>query len=189
MLLLVLSSLVWGQSSTTSLRGTVTDKSGAAVQQSRVTLSNPERALERSSTTGPEGAYEFLQLPPGTYQVTVEMTGFKKSELKNIQLLVNSPKTLNVTLEIGAVAETVEVTGEGTIINTTDASLGNAFSESQIKGLPMEGRNVPDLLSLQAGVAYTGNRSDIDKTVDTRSGAVNGARSDQSNLTLDGVDV
>ena len=53
----------------------------------------------------------------------------------------------------------------------------------------MEGRNVPDLLSLQAGVAYTGSRTDIDKTVDTRSGAVNGARSDQSNITLDGVDV
>jgi len=67
--------------------------------------------------------------------------------------------------------------------------LGNAFDEHQVKDLPMEGRNVPDLLSLQAGVAYTGNRPDINTNVDTRSGAVNGARSDQSNITLDGVDV
>ena len=57
-------------------------------------------------------------------------------------------------------------------INRSDASVGNAFNENQVKSLPMEGRNVPDLLSLQAGVAYTGNRPDINKAVDTRSGAV-----------------
>src|SRR5439155_24097243 len=74
-------------------------------------------------------------------------------------------------------------------LNTTDASLGTAFNEHQVKELPMEGRNVPDLLSLQAGVVYTGNRADINADVDTRSGSVNGARSDQSNITLDGVDV
>ena len=74
-------------------------------------------------------------------------------------------------------------------MNTTDASLGNAFnSENQVKQLPLEGRNVPDLLSLQPGVAYTGNRSDV-PTWDTRNGAVNGARSDQSNVTLDGIGV
>src|SRR5581483_11345265 len=74
------------------------------------------------------------------------------------------------------------------LVNTTDASLGNAFNERQVKTLPLEGRNVPDLLSLQAGVTYTGNRPDANPG-DTRSGAVNGAHSDQSNITLDGVDV
>ncbi len=68
-------------------------------------------------------------------------------------------------------------------------SVGNAFNETQVKTLPLEGRNVPDLLILQSGVSYTGNRPDINRDNDTRSGAVNGARSDQSNLTLDGVDV
>ncbi|MCP6725909.1 hypothetical protein NL526_28020, partial [Klebsiella pneumoniae] len=58
-----------------------------------------------------------------------------------------------------------------------------------MKQIPIEGRNVPDLLTLQPGVSYTGNRTDIDRTQDTRSGSVNGARSDQSNVTLDGVDV
>src|SRR6202040_1015078 len=82
-----------------------------------------------------------------------------------------------------------EVSAEPAAINTTDASLGVAFGENQVKQLPIEARNVPDLLSLQAGVTYTGNRSDINKNVDTRSGAVNGAHSDQSNITLDGVDV
>ena len=179
------------QSGTTSLRGTITDATSAAVRGATVTLLNPERAITRSVTSGENGDYEFRQLQPGAYQLTVEMTGFRKAEQKQIQLLVDTPSTLNVKLDVGATNETIEVTGEAPVINTTDASVGNAFNESQLKSLPMEGRNVPDLLSLQAGVAYTGNRPDMinNQNVDTRSGAVNGARSDQSNITLDGVDV
>src|SRR5207249_7529216 len=90
---------------------------------------------------------------------------------------------------VGAATETVEVSAQAVALNTTDASLGSAFGENQVKQLPLEGRNVPDLLTLQAGVTYTGNRPDVNRDVDTRSGAVNGARSDQSNVTLDGVDV
>jgi len=145
--------------------------------------------VQHTATTDSTGQYEFLQLPPGTYQLLVEGQGFRRYEERNLQLLVNTPATVNVSLDVGAASETVEVTGEATLVNTTDASLGNAFNELEIKALPLEGRNVPDLLTLQAGVTYTGNRSDIDKDTDTRSGAVNGAHSDQSNITLDGVDV
>jgi hypothetical protein len=104
-------------------------------------------------------------------------------------LLVNNPATLNVTLEIGTTVQTVEVSAQSQTLNTTDASLGIAFNENQVKELPLEGRNVPDLLTLQAGVVYIGNNPSIDTNVDTRSGAVNGARSDQSNVTLDGISV
>src|SRR5207302_9240026 len=85
-------------------------------------------------------------------------------------------------------AELVTVTSEMPAIDLVDASLGNSFNETQVRQIPLEGRNVPDLLSLQAGVVYTGNRIG-DKDQDTRNGAVNGARSDQSNVTLDNVDV
>ena len=187
--LIAMSTLALAQSGTTSLRGTVTDSSMAAVSGAKVTLASPERGFARTVTTNSTGNYEFLQLQPGTYELKVEMSGFRNAEQRQIQLLVDTPATVNIKLEVGAASETVEVTGEAPVINTTDASVGNAFSEAQVKSLPMEGRNVPDLLSLQAGVAYIGNRTDIDKTVDTRSGAVNGARSDQSNITLDGVDV
>jgi hypothetical protein len=186
---LTVSTLISAQTGTTSLRGTVSDSSGAAVSKAKVTLSGAERGFERSVATGDSGGYEFVQLQPGTYQLTVEMAGFRKHSQKAVQLLVDNPTTINVKLEVGAPTEVVEVTAEGAVINTTDASLGNAFDERQVKDLPMEGRNVPDLLSLQAGVAYTGNRPDVNRDVDTRSGAVNGARSDQSNITLDGVDV
>ena len=179
----------WSQTGTTSLRGTVTDKSGAAIVAAKVTLASAGQALQRETQTGSTGEYEFLALPPGNYALTVEMASFRRFEQKNLQLLVNTPTTVNVTLQVGATAETVEVSAQAVTLNTTDASLGNAFSETQVKQLPLESRNVPDLLSLQAGVVYTGNRTDINTNADTRSGSVNGARSDQSNITLDGVPV
>jgi hypothetical protein len=120
--------------------------------------------------------------------LTIEKEGFRKYQQSNLQLLVNSPATVSPTLEVGSTVQTVEVSAAAQTLNTTDASLGVAFNERQVKELPMEGRNVPDLLSLQAGVAYTGNRPDVNRNIDTRSGAVNGAHSDQSNITLDGVD-
>jgi len=177
------------QTGTTSLHGAVTDISGSAVSGAKVTLINPEQAVTREATTGAEGEYDFVAVPPGTYTLTIEANGFRKFERTRLQLLVNTPATSNVKLEIGTALQSVEVVAQAATLNTADASIGNAFGENQVKSLPLEGRNVPDLLSLQAGVAYTGNRSDINRNTDTRSGAVNGARSDQSNITLDGVDV
>ncbi|MGC2475852.1 MAG: TonB-dependent receptor [Candidatus Sulfotelmatobacter sp.] len=184
---LLVTSFSLAQTGTTSVRGNVLDKSGAAIAGAHVTINNASQGLTRETHTNGAGEYSFLALPPGTYTIAVEMHGFRTFEQKDLPLLVNVPATTNITLEIGTTSEKVEVSGEATTVNTTDASLGNAFSETQVKELPLESRNVPDLLSLQAGVLYTGNSPDIDSTVDTRSGKVNGARSDQSNVTVDGI--
>jgi len=190
LLLLVQSILTSGAAgqATTSLRGTVTDPSGKAVAGASVVLSSAEIKTVRNVTTGDQGEYQILLVPPGTYVLSVTAPGFRRHEQKDLALLVNTPATVNVELKIGATNETVTVTSEAPAINLVDASIGNSFDETQVRQLPLEGRNVPDLLSLQAGVAYTGNRIG-DKDQDTRNGAVNGARSDQSNVTLDGVDV
>jgi hypothetical protein len=180
----------WAQTGTTSLRGVITDKSGATVAGAKVVLSNAQQGLRRETSTNPAGEYEFLALPPGVYSLTAEKDGFRMAELNGLQLLVNTPATSNLTLEIGTTTQSVEVTAAAVTLNTTDASLGNTFDEDRVKQLPMEARNVAELLSLQAGVAYLGNRETIsEQDSDTRNGAVNGARSDQSNITLDGVDV
>ena len=182
----------FAQQGTTSLRGTILDKSGASVAGATVTLTNAERAVQRSMTSSDTGAYEFVSLPPGTYSLRVEASGFRPNDQKDLQLLVNNPTTLNVTMLVGSSTETVEVSAQSETINTTDASLGVAFGENQVKQLPLESRNVGDLLSLQAGVVYTGNNPSItqgERDTDTRSGSVNGARSDQSNVTLDGIPV
>ena len=177
----------FAQTGTTSLRGTVADETGAVIVGANVKISNSQTGFERSTTSGSTGEYEFLALPPGLYALTVEKQSFQRYVHTNLELLVNLPATQNVTLHVGSVSQTVEVSAVAVALNTTDASVGNAFSENEVKQLPLEGRNVPDLLSLQPGVAYTGNRTDV-PTWDTRNGAVNGARSDQSNVTVDGVE-
>jgi Carboxypeptidase regulatory-like domain len=190
--LVLLAELIAGGTArgqaTTSLRGTVTDSSGGYVAGASVTLTNTESKIARTATTGDDGGYQFLLLPPGTYTLTVAAAGFQKYEQTGLQLLVNTPVTVNVQLKVGGGKETVTVTAEEPALNLVDASIGNSFDETRVREIPLEGRNVPDLLSLQAGVAYTGNRV-ADKDQDTRNGSVNGARSDQSNVTLDGVDV
>jgi|HubBroStandDraft_6_1064221.scaffolds.fasta_scaffold17755_1 hypothetical protein len=177
------------QTGTTSLRGVVVDKSRAAVSGAKVTVRNASEGVERDATTSALGEFEILALPPGTYTLTVEKDGFGKYQQDGLQLLVNVAASATVTLQVGSVTTQVEVSAQTETINTTDASLGNAFNENQVKQLPLESRNVPDLLSLQAGVIYTGDRPDMDAEKDTRSGSVNGARSDQSNITLDGISV
>jgi hypothetical protein len=188
-LVALFSTLSFAQTGTTSVGGSVVDKTGAAISGAKVTVVNNSQALQRETQTDNSGEYRFLALPPGTYTLTVDKTGFRRFQQTSLELLVNVAVTRNVKLEVGTTSENVEVSAQAETVNTTDASLGNAFSEVQVKQLPLESRNVPDLLSLQAGVLYTGNRPDVDRSVDTRSGAVNGARSDQSNVTLDGIPV
>jgi len=164
------------QTGSSSLRGLVTDPQGNAVAGATVTLSNTERNFNRGQTTNGDGAYVFTGIPPGAYQVEVEMKGFKKALLSNVKALVDTPTDLDVQLEVGSVNETVNITsGSEAPLNTTDATLGNTFESRRISELPLNARNVVGLLSLQPGV--------------TRGGAVNGGRSDQANITLDGVDV
>lgn len=116
-------------------------------------------------------------MPPGVYTIEVEANGFKKLVLSNVQALVDKPTTVSINMEVGAVTEVVNVAGGEleSIVNKTEGSLGNNFVSRQIQELPLEGRNVGDLLSLQPGV--------------TLDGSVTGSRSDQANITLDGVDV
>ncbi len=189
LVILTVNGTVFPQTSSTSLQGTVTDPSGSAIVGATVVLANSESKLERTIETGTQGEYRFIAVPPGTYTLTVTAKGFSRYQQTDLQLLVNTPATANVRLKVGGTSENVTVTGEAPVLNEVDASIGNSFDQTQVREIPIEGRNVAELLSLQAGVAYTGNRKDIDKDQDTRSGSVNGARSDQSNITLDGVDV
>jgi hypothetical protein len=161
--------------STTSLRGTVTDPSGAAIADAAVTISSSENGSSRRNLTDSNGEYSFLQVVPGTYQLAVEKAAFASTTRGDIKLLVNTPATLNLTMAIGTAGEVVNVTTEALEVNTTDASVGNPFSEQQVRQLPLQTRNVVELLSVQPGV--------------TSNGEVLGARRDQNNITLDGADV
>lgn len=183
--LLLLAALAAAQS-TSLLNGNVSDPSGASVVGAKIILADTTTGLQRTTTSNADGLYQFLDLPPGTYRLQVTAKGFA-SYASNVTLVVKTPATVNVHLQVAGVAESVTVESQAPLINRTDASLGNTIEQNQIAQLPIADRNVVELLSLQPGVAYLGNQ--IDATTDTRSGAVNGARSDQSNVTLDGIGV
>ncbi len=175
-LVLLLTATAFGQSGGSTIRGTVKDPQGNVVAGASVTITDPAKNFTRTQTTNQEGSYVFTAVPPGTYKLDVTAPGFKTASATGVQALVDTPTVRDVPLEIGAVSETVDVTSAAeAAINTSDASLGNSFERKRIVELPLNANNVVGLLSLQPGVS--------------RSGFVNGGRADQSNITLDGVDV
>ena len=178
--LVVFSMVLFGQ--TTSLTGTVTDPSGAVVPGASISLVSTQTGAHRSATADTQGRYTMPELAPGTYKLTAKATGFADVVIEKLDLLVNQPATVPITFELGTTTTTVEVSAVATQLNTTDASLGNAIGNNAIVQLPMFARNVVSLLQYQPGVTATGDGGE-------RDGAVNGGRPDQSNVTLDGVDV
>ncbi len=173
----LVSASVSAQTGSASVNGTVNDALGSAVSGATVRLVNESTGFNRTVVTGGSGTYSFQNVPPSTYQLEIEATNFKKYIQTNVTALTDKSTDVNVTLEAGNISEVVTVTGGDidSIKNTNDGSLGNNFVARQIQELPLEGRNVGDLLSLQPGVTATGE--------------VTGSRRDQANITLDGVDV
>lgn len=176
---------VVAQTGTAAIFGKVTDQQGGVLPGVTVTVSNEATGITRSTTTDGSGDYLILALPPGLYSVRFELEGFRTAVRENVELPVDLRTRLDVPMELGSQAETIEVTSIVSPLNTTDASLGNVITARQVGELPLEARNVVGLLSLQAGAVYVPNTT-VD---DPRNGAVSGARADQSNVTLDGVDV
>jgi len=175
------------QNATTSLRGVVKDPSGAVVPGATITLLDKADGRSFTDTSKASGDYQFLQILPAKYTITVSSPGFG-SQTKDAELLVNQPASVNFTLSVSASNEVLNVTAEAQTLNTSDASLGQATDNATIQALPSETRNVPDLLSLQPGVLFLPNTQNDPNMQDSRSGAVNGGRSDQGNVTLDGID-
>lgn len=191
--LLVLGAACFGQSATSSLRGTINDAKGAVVQGATVTLTNPSTGFSRSTKSAADGGYQFLEVPPASYGLTVSYGGFATVRQDHVVLQVSQPETVNITLQVKGTTEVVEVTSAAPVVNTTDASQGNVFNSNQLISLPAEGRDPVSILSLQAGVTFLGSNTNQDnskpnQTEDSRGGAVAGARSDQTNVTVDGLD-
>ena len=164
----------FGQS-TSSLRGTVKDASGAVIADVAVTLTDASTGTSRKVLSDNTGVYQVLQVPPGRYALKVEKSGFTTLTKGDVVLEVNTPATVDCVLEVGTVGTSVNVEAEAAQVNTVDGTVGNAFEEKQVQELPLQTRNVVELLSIQPGV--------------TQTGEVLGARRDQNNVTLDGVDV
>ena len=156
-----------------TVAGTVTDPSGGAVVGATVTLTDTSTSIPRSATTNETGRYFFANVVPGTYNVSVNKTGFRVSKLINQVVNVGANLTLNVVMELGSVAETVEVTvTTGAELQTLNATVGNTVSGDTLQSLPSIGRDTGSFVTLQPGVSP--------------DGSVAGAVVDQSSFMLDG---
>jgi hypothetical protein len=175
--------------STSQLNGSVTDSSGASVSGAKIVLTETATGFQRTTTSNSSGLYQFPDVPPGNYKLEANAKGFAPFVASGITLLVKAPSTIPIRFQVAGTQESVTVEGEAPLINRTDATLGNVVESNQISELPIANRNVVELLSLQPGVSYMGIQSQSLQDTDTRSGAVNGVRSDQSNVALDGVSV
>jgi carboxypeptidase family protein len=184
------------QAGTAALYGDVTDPQQQATPGATVTLTRVETGRNQTSTSDERGTYRFVGLEPGTYAIKVALDGFKTIVANNVQLLVDTNTRQDFKLEVGTLAETVNVVGESRQINTTDASVGTPFTREQIRRLPLEAHNVVQLLSLQPGAVFVPKMPALEGSAtqtggddeDPRYGAVSGARADQESVTLDGVD-
>src|SRR5581483_11231045 len=147
-----LSAGVYAQQITGSIRGVVTDPSGAIVQNATVTARQTETGLTRGAKTDRNGAYVLLELPVGHYEVGVDAERFQKYSQQGISLNVDQAATVNVRLQVGGGKEQIRVQADAQIIQSTETSLGKTVLQREILDLPLNGRDFSQLGLLQPGV-------------------------------------
>src|SRR5271165_1728322 len=192
--LLLVSSLsiaspsAYAQSTGGRVRGTVTDPSGSAVVGATVTLINTATNVTRDTTSGSSGEYQFLEVSIGTYEVDVTQTGFKKFARKDVGVDLNQVVGVDIVLQVGGAKETVEVTGQPPVVDTSTTQLGAIVNERASTQLPLNERDVYQLLQLQPGVqSQLGNDTFYGSD---RPGVVtvNGGRGRSNNYSVNGGD-
>ncbi|MGI9107095.1 MAG: carboxypeptidase regulatory-like domain-containing protein [Pyrinomonadaceae bacterium] len=174
------------QETTARLGGQVTDPAGAVVANAEVSLTNLATREERKVQTDGEGSYVLTQVPPGTYDLAVRIQGFKEFINQGFEVNVNDRKTFNIVLETGAVTETVTVTGESPLIQTT-ATVGDVVENRRVVELPLNNRNFMQLLTLVPGVTSSGESEIGIGLTNVVNFSVNGTRRNSINFLVDGV--
>lgn len=178
------------ESSTSGVVGRISDLTGAVVPDATVRIVNLATSAERITKTNNNGEFSVPNLPPATYRMTVEKSGFKTASIASFDLLVGKTADESLTLNVGEASETVEVTSEAQQLQTSEATVGQVIDQKQVNDLPLNGRNVLQLATLSAGVspAQTANTG-TPAQVGNRSLyiTVEGGRASSTNYVMDGV--
>ncbi len=181
------SPRAWGQRATASVAGTITDTSDAAVPAATVLLRSVETGTERSVTTNELGYYVVPALPAGAYTITVTKEGFQKLSVSKFTLAVDQTATVNLALKVGVVADTVEVVGDAAAVDTRTASLNTVINQKQIADLPLNGRNVLQLMQLTPGtLGGAGGFNQSATRPETLQVSASGGRGNSTTFVLDG---
>jgi len=176
------------QKTSGTIRGTVTDPSGAVVAGAQVTVTNVNTAATRVATTGSEGLYAFTDLQPGVYDVKISHPKFRESVTKNLELNVSSEAVVNASLQLGSVTEQVTVEANAVQVETNTGTVGNVVEGNQVRELPMNGRSFAQLTQLQPGVSAQNNFSSKNKGLMAGVDfSVNGNQTTSNLFLVDGV--
>ena len=186
---LLLAPIAFSQQITGSIRGTVTDPSGAVVDGATVSARQSETALTRATASDHSGVYLLLDLPVGHYQLQIERSGFQTYLQQGITLDVNEAATISVSLKVGTSSDKVEVNADADLIENTVTSLGTIVSERELLDLPLNGRNFTQLGLLQPGVVpLTPGLAEAGGALRaSQAYAVNGQRPESNNFLIDGA--
>ncbi|PYR17039.1 MAG: hypothetical protein DMF98_27520 [Acidobacteria bacterium] len=179
---------------TSTIEGTVFDPSGLVTPGATVTLVNLDTGVSQNVVTNPAGYYRFPALPAGPYRLRVELQGFRSLTQENIRLAISEIKTINVRLEVGNTAESVTVTASVPLVETAEGRVSGLITGSEVKDLPLVGRNFFNLVVLTPGVsgraagggqAYAQSNADIFINEYSVSMNANGARTESNNFMVD----
>src|SRR5450755_1239477 len=185
---LICSTVVCAQSTGGRILGRVSDSSGAVLAGVKVTATNEATGVGRDTVTNDSGEYGFPQVPVGTYTLSFDLTGFKTNERKGVLVDLNQVITLNSVLQIGQTKETVEVTSEAPIVDTTSTQLGAVIDSRQVSNLPLNSRDTYQLLQLQPGVQGVGGTDLFYGSNQSGAVSVNGGRGRSNNFNVNGGD-
>ncbi|HLK05093.1 MAG TPA: carboxypeptidase regulatory-like domain-containing protein [Candidatus Acidoferrum sp.] len=188
LLLSIVAAGAYAQSTGGRIRGTITDPQGGAVVGAKVTLINSGTNTSRTADADSNGAYLFLEVPVGTYEVDATQTGFKKSVQKGIVLNLNEVVSVDLSLQLGGGTETVEVTGAPPVIDTTTTQLGAVMTDKSVRELPLNTRNTYQLLQLQPGVQSQLGADLFYGSDNPGVVSVNGGRGRSNNYMVNGGD-
>src|SRR5579872_817820 len=175
-----------------TLSGTITDPSGAVVPNAEVVITNSATGISRNVTTNADGFYSAANLLPGSYEVSVSATGFNTEVKKGIVINVGAQPVFNLILQIGAVANRVEVTTEAPTVQLTSSDISATVNATTVRELPLNGRSWTDLAALQPGVATIETQPSFSTSDRGNRGfgqqlTISGARPQQNNYRLDGI--
>src|SRR5712692_4473293 len=182
------------QSVNATMVGTICDVSSAAIPQAKVTVTNKGTNVARTVTGNERGDYTITNLAPGFYQVVAEHEGFRRTVVAEIELLVNQTARLDLVLQVGAVSETVEVSGAGQLVESETSSIGQVIERNLISDLPLKGRAVFELALLTPATAPANPSSYVAQVRPMPGGlsspafSAGGGRDNNNGYIVDGVD-